>query len=460
MSNKIHICCGFYGVFWIFCVQRVAPLFLWPVFERRNKMKISLLTIGAMGDTQPFVALAVRLKQQGHAVRLAARPDFAPLAAAYDIEFAPLGNTYKSLLRNEEVATAIGSGNMLRMLIKQASDTHQRQAFFEGLDRDTLGAVSGAQAIIYKSSWLPFLSIAEKLGVPAAAAMFMPLTPTRDFPSFLIGGGKDRGMAINSLNWLITEQLIWQVARSFDNKLRHNMLGLKQLPFFGPSARRLARTPLYYAYSPTVLPRPADWPERILVTGYWQSAPPPGWTPPAELVAFLESGPPPVYVGFGSMPSGNAQNTLKIILKALELSRQRGVLLAGWAGIGEGTKLPDYAFGIQSIPHGWLFPRVHAVVHHGGAGTTGAGLCAGVPSVITPFVADQPNWARRVEALGVGPRPIAFAKLTAELLANALHETSGHAMRQRAADLGKLLRSEDGVGTTIDSFAHYCDARA
>jgi sterol 3beta-glucosyltransferase len=434
-------------------------LFLWPVFERRNKMKISLLTIGAMGDTQPFVALAVGLKQRGHAVRLAARPDFAPLAAAYDIEFAPLGNPYKSLLKNEEVATAIGSGNMLRMLIKQASDTHQRKAFFEGLDTDTLRAVSGADAIIYKSSWLPFFSIAEKLGVPAAAAMFMPLTPTRAFPSFLIGGGEDRGMAINSLNWLITEQLIWQVARSFDNKLRRNMLGLKQLPFFGPSARRLARTPLYYAYSPTVLPRPADWPKRIHVTGYWQSAPPPGWTPPADLVDFLESGPPPVYVGFGSMPSGSAENTLKIILKALELSRHRGVLLSGWAGIGEGTKLPDYAFGIQSIPHSWLFPRMHAVVHHGGAGTTGAGLSAGVPSVITPFVADQPNWARRVEALGVGPRPIAFAKLTAELLANALHETSGHAMRQRAVDLGKLLRSEDGVGTTIDSFAHYCDAR-
>jgi sterol 3beta-glucosyltransferase len=420
-------------------------------------MKISLLTIGAMGDTQPFVALAVGLKQRGHAVRLAARPDFAPLAAAYDIEFAPLGNPYKSLLRNEEVATAIGSGNMLRMLIKQASDTHQRKAFFEGLDTDTLRAASGADAIIYKSSWLPFFSIAEKLGVPAAAAMFMPLTPTRAFPSFLIGGGVDRGMAINSLNWLISEQLIWQVARNFDNKMRRDFLCLPRLPFLGPSAPRLERTPLYYAYSPTVLPRPADWPKRIRVTGYWNSAPPPGWTPPADLVAFLESGPPPVYVGFGSMPSGNAQNTLKIILKALELSRQRGVLLSGWAGIGEGTKLPDYAFGIQSIPHSWLFPRVHAVVHHGGAGTTGAGLCAGVPSVITPFVADQPNWARRVEALGVGPRPIPFAKLTAELLANALRETSGHAMRQRAADLGKLLRSEDGVGTTINSFAHYCD---
>ncbi|MGO9935451.1 MAG: glycosyltransferase [Steroidobacteraceae bacterium] len=422
-------------------------------------MKISLLTIGAMGDTQPFVALAVGLKQQGHTVRLAARPDFAPLAASYNIEFSPLGNPYKSLLRNEEVATAIGSGNMLRMLMKQASDTHRRKAFFEGLDTDTLSAVSGAEAIIYKSSWLPFLSIAEKLGVPAAAAMFMPLTPTRAFPSFLIGGGADRGMAINSLYWLITDQLIWQVARSFDNKLRRDLLGLKQLPFFGPSAHRLERTPLYYAYSPAVLPRPADWPARVRVTGYWHSAPPPGWTPPADLVAFLESGPPPVYVGFGSMPSGNAEDTLKMILKGLELSRHRGVLLSGWAGIGEGTKLPDYAFGIQSIPHCWLFPRMNAVVHHGGAGTTGAGLCAGVPSVVTPFVADQPNWARRVEALGVGPRPIPFANLTAELLANALRETSDHAMRQRAADLGRLLRSEDGVGTAIDSFAHYCSTR-
>jgi sterol 3beta-glucosyltransferase len=422
-------------------------------------MKISLLTIGAMGDTQPFVALAVGLKQQGNAVRLAARPDFAPLAASYDIEFAPLGNPYKSLLRSEAVATAIGSGNMLRMLIKQASDTHQRKAFFEGLATDTLRAVSGAEAIIYKSSWLPFRSVAEKLGVPAAAAMFMPLTPTCAFPSFLIGGGEDRGMTINALNWLITEQLIWQVARSFDNKLRRELLGIRQLPFFGPSARQLERTPLYYAYSPTVLPRPADWPQRIHVTGYWHSAPPPGWTPPADLVAFLDSGPPPVYVGFGSMPSSSAENTLKIILQALELSGQRGVLLSGWAGIAEGTKLPDYAFGIQSIPHSWLFPRMHAVVHHGGAGTTGAGLCAGVPSVVTPFVADQPNWARRVEALGVGPRPIPFAKLTAELLAGAIRETSGLAMRQRAADLGTLLRSEDGVGTMIDSFTRYCDAR-
>jgi sterol 3beta-glucosyltransferase len=419
-------------------------------------LKITLLTIGAMGDTQPFVSLAARLKQQGHSVKLAARPDFAGLAASYGIEFVSLGNPYKSLLKSEGVATAIGSGNMFRMIVKQASDSNQRKAFLEGLDTGAIRAVEGAEAIIYKSSWIPFYSIAQKLGVPSAAAMFMPLTRTAAFPSFLIGGGKDRGTTINSLLWRITEQFIWQVSRNFDNKMRGEMLDLPRVPFWGPSARQLERTPLYYAYSPTVIPRPADWPDRIHVTGFWFSEPPPGWTPPADLVAFLEGGTPPVYVGFGSMPSGSAEDTLKLILKALELSHQRGVLLSGWAGIGEDRKLPEYAFGVESVPHSWLFPRMSAVVHHGGAGTTGAGLRAGVPSIVTPFVADQPNWARRIEALGVGPRPIPFRELTADLLADAIRQaTSDTAMRQRASALGEQIRSEDGVGTTVDLFMSF-----
>jgi sterol 3beta-glucosyltransferase len=419
-------------------------------------LKISLLTIGAMGDTQPFVSLAVRLKQQGHAVRLAARPDFAELAASYNIEFVPLGNPYKSLLRSEEVATAIGSGHMLKMIVKQASDANQRKAFLDRLDTDAMRAVESAEAIIYKSSWIPFYSIAEKLGVPSASAMFMPLTRTRSFPSLLIGGGKDRDAIINSLLWRITEQFVWQVSRNFDNKMRRELLGLSPLPFWGPSARQLERTPLYYAYSPAVIPRPADWPDRIHVTGFWFSDPPPGWRPPSDLVDFMKSGPPPVYVGFGSMPSGSAEDTLKLILKALELSRQRGVLLSGWAGIGEERTLPEYAFGVQSIPHSWLFPQMSAVVHHGGAGTTGAGLRAGVPSIVTPFVADQPSWARRIEALGVGPGAIPFRELTADLLADAIRQTtSDTAMRQRASDLGEQIRAEDGVGTTVDLFLSF-----
>lgn len=416
-------------------------------------MKISVLTIGAMGDTYPFVALAARLKALGHSVRLAARPDFAQLAASHGIEFAPLGNPYKSVMRDQEVAAAVGSGSLWK-IVKQASDPRQRQAFFERLDTDTMKAVEGAEAIIYKSSWIPFYAYAEKLGVPCVAAMLMPLTRTRSFPSFLLGGGKDRGKFVNSLLWRVTEQFIWQVARKYDTKLRRGMLNLPPLPYFGPDKRfEKEQVPLLYAYSPAVLPRPADWSERIHVTGYWFTDAPSGWAPGPELAAFIEDGPPPVYIGFGSMTGGDPKGTLEMILEALELSRQRGIILAGWAGLGEDKALPEYAYAAQSVPHSWLFPRVAAVVHHGGAGTTAAGLRAGVPSVLIPFVADQPAWAIRVAELGAGPRPIPFKELTAERLADAIGQAVSDAMmRESAGRIGERIRAEDGVGAAVEIF--------
>ena len=415
-----------------------------------------MLTIGAMGDTQPFIALAARLKSLGHSVRVAARPDFASLAASYGVEFAPLGNPYQSVMRDREVAAAVGSGSLLKVL-RQGADRKQRQTFFERLDTDTLKAVEGAEAVIYKSSWIPFHAYAEKLGVPCVAAMFMPLTPTRSFPSFLLGGGKDRGRIINALLWRITEQFVWQVARKFDTKVRRELLNIAPLPLFGPAKRyERQQIPLLYAYSPAVLPRPSDWPARIHVTGYWFADPPKEWTPPPKLVDFLESGPKPIYVGFGSMTGGDPEGTLTMILRALDRSHQRGILLSGWAGLGDGRNLLDNAFIVQSVPHSWLFPRVAAVVHHGGAGTTGAGLRAGVPSVLTPFLADQPSWARRVEQLGVGPHPTPFRELTAEWLANAIQQaTSDEAMRQRAVGIGQRIRAEDGVGTAAEVFLNY-----
>lgn len=423
-------------------------------------MKISILTIGAMGDTQPFVALAARLKSLGHAVTLAARPDFASLAATYEIEFAPLGNPYKSIMRNQQVAAAVGSGS-LRKIIKQGFDQGQRQAFFEGLDTDTRNAVKGAEAIIYKSSWIPFHAYAEKLGVPCVSAMLMPLTRTRAFPSFLLGGAKDRGVIMNSLLWRVTQQFVWQVARKYDSMVRRELLDLPPLPFFGPAKRHeREQLPLLYAYSPAVLPRPVDWHERIHVTGYWFADLPNGWEPPPELSAFLDDGPPPVYVGFGSMTGGDPEGTLKTVLEALELSRQRGVLLSGWAGLGDGYKLPEYACAVRSVPHGWLFPRMAAVIHHGGAGTTGAGLRAGIPSILIPFVADQPGWAKRVAELGAGPRPIPFKELTAERLADAIRQTtSDGTIRESARRVGEHIRAEDGLGRATEIILSHIDRK-
>jgi len=198
-----------------------------------------------------------------------------------------------------------------------------------------------------------------------------------------------------------------------------------------------------------VIPPPTDWPDYIQVTGYWFLEPPTGWEPPSDLVKFLQAGPPPVYVGFGSMLSRKPEETADLILTALANTGQRAVLSSGWGGLKK-ENLPETVFMVGSIPHIWLFPRMAAVVHHGGAGTTGAGLHAGIPSIITPFFGDQPFWGHRVYELGVGPKPIPRQRLTVESLAEAIHAAvSDAAIRKNAAHLGKLIRAEDGVARAV-----------
>ena len=416
-------------------------------------MRIVLITIGARGDTEPFVALAVRLMREGHSVRLAARPDFAGLAAAYGVDFAPLGRPYQPFITGAAEASALGSGHLLHQL---RYGLKQRQYFSDRLSQDAWQTAQGAEAIIYKYSWTAGYTIADKLGVPSAAAMLFPLTRTNAFPSFLVGKGADRGPLFNRALWGITGQVVWQLLRHEDTKLRRQ-LGLRPLPPWGPVARQEREAmPVYYAYSPAVLPRPADWPHRVQVTGYWFLDPPPRWQPPDGLIGFLQDGPRPVSIGFGSMTSHNPQATLQLALQALALSGQRGVLLSGWAGLGKDHDLPGHVFAADSIPHSWLFPQMSAVVHHGGAGTTGAGLRSGVPAVITPLAADQPSWARVVHQLGAGPAPIPFPSLTAERLAAAIRQavTDQH-MRHRAAELGTRIRAEDGPGRTAELFTRH-----
>jgi UDP:flavonoid glycosyltransferase YjiC (YdhE family) len=204
-----------------------------------------------------------------------------------------------------------------------------------------------------------------------------------------------------------------------------------------------------YGFSTHVVPRPTDWDESVHVTGYWFLEGSADWHPPDELAAFLTSGPPPVYVGFGSMGALESGDTAGIVLEALRLAGQRGVVLTG-AGEGIRHKTPDNILAVGTVPHDWLFPRVAAVVHHGGAGTTAAGLRAGVPSVLVPVFADQPFWGRRVADLGVGPEPIPHCRLAAERLARAIGlAVSDEPMRRRAAELGRAIRAEDGVSRAV-----------
>ena len=230
--------------------------------------------------------------------------------------------------------------------------------------------------------------------MPYAGVALWPATPTRAFPAvFLADRAGDLGL-LNRASHLAVEQLFWQPFRAEINRWRIRRLGLPTLPVAGPYRRlRRERVLQLCAYSPTVVPVPADWPVEHPVTGYWYLDRSDGWTPPAELAAFLAAGPPPVYVGFGSMIGRSPQQQTSLVLDALRRSGQRGLISGGWTGLGAGEsgELAPDVHVVGEVPHDWLFPRCSAVVIHGGAGTTAAALRAGVPTVVAPTTATSPT---------------------------------------------------------------------
>jgi UDP:flavonoid glycosyltransferase YjiC (YdhE family) len=207
--------------------------------------------------------------------------------------------------------------------------------------------------------------------------------------------------------------------------------------------------PVLYGFSRHVVPVPVGGARERHVTGYWWLPASGSWRPPEALEAFLAADGPVVSIGFGSMASEDPAALTELVLGAVRAAGVRALLLTGWGGLTSIAQT-DEVFVADSIPHEWLFPRMTAVVHHGGAGTTGAAFRAGVPAVVVPFTVDQPFLASRVAALRTGPTPIRRKRLTQERLADALHRAvTDEAMRVRAAELGASVRAEDGVGEAV-----------
>jgi sterol 3beta-glucosyltransferase len=218
----------------------------------------------------------------------------------------------------------------------------------------------------------------------------------------------------------------------------------------------LHAAPTLNGYSAYVAPRPADWPPSQYITGFWFLDEETQWQPPDDVRAFIAAWPAPVYVGFGSATGSDAQRLTQMIVDALRQTGQRGIIAQGWAGL-HASDLPGSIYQLTSAPHSWLFPRVAGVVHHGGAGTTAAGLRAGVPSFLIPHFADQPYWARRVNELGVGPMPVSRNKLTVQALAHGIEQmVNDNEMRARAAVLGQKIRAEDGVAKAVSLIDQLC----
>ncbi|NUB20165.1 glycosyltransferase [Azospirillum formosense] len=407
-------------------------------------MRFTIVTYGSQGDIRPYVALGKGLRAAGHSVAFPADREFRDLIERHGLDYSPLSGDLRAVTGSREADGLFRDGinpvKMMRALLRLGQD--------HALDwtREYWEAARGSDAII--ASGLAFytgVAVAEKLGVPVVGTALQPMAPTRAFPPPMMPPRRFPGVVNYALH-LAMMQLVWQTFRAPTNRARRAVLGLKP-SFIGPGPLLMtAKWPMPYAFSTHALPRPDDWPDFIRATGFWFLDEADAYTPPPDLAAFLESGPPPVYVGFGSMAGFDPAETTRLVVAAL--NGRRAVLSAGWGGIDR-SALPETVHGLESAPHDWLFPRMSAVVHHGGAGTTAAGLRAGVPAVGVPFMGDQPVWGARLHDLGVAPPPLPRRTLTAEGLARAIEATGDPGLRGRAAALGARIRAEDGVGNAV-----------
>jgi sterol 3beta-glucosyltransferase len=444
-------------------------------------MKITILAYGTRGDVQPYLALGVALARAGHRVRLAAPQMFAGMAADYIralpdygagwLEFQALAGDPTNLMRaasstNPLMAPLPASVRMGLTVVGYVAPV-VRQLF-----QQTRTACADADLVVH--SLLTTVlghQIARERGLPDVSALIFPVfMPTGQFPNPLFSpwpawmrvfGRRAAGFGrrYHYLTHREFNRAFWHGNRLAISLLRRrdpDIAPLEEWPFDfpGPELPAPARpTPVIYGISRHALPCTADRSMGQRMTGYWFLDAPPGWQPPADLVRFLGDGPPPVFIGFGSVISREAARLAHAAIEALRLTGQRGVLLRGWGGLDPSSlreALPRQVYLLDHAPFDWLFPRVAAAVHHGGMGTTASALRAGIPQMAAPFTFDQPFWGRQVHALGVGPAPASHEQLTARGLAEGIEQMLGDgSLRCSARALGEKIRAEDGLGNAV-----------
>jgi sterol 3beta-glucosyltransferase len=404
--------------------------------------RITILTVGSRGDVQPYVALGLGLKAAGHSVAVATADQFAGFVTKYGLEHRPVSAEFLELANSKQGAQALsGKASSRLSLMRQVMPMLRRML------EHAWRAAQDSQAIIYHPKAMGGYHIAEKLNIPGFLAIAVPaFSPTGQFANPLLTTA-NLGPILN--RWTHQFLMFASIApyRSLINQWRKDTLGLP--PFKDDSMLRGQPVPKLYFYSPQLVSTPVDWDSASAATGFWFLNQQNGWQPSPELARFLEAGPAPVYVGFGSMPAENAEAKARVVVEAVRQASQRAVLATGWGGLAAQNGAQDI-FALDAAPHDWLFPRMAAVVHHGGAGTTGEGLRAGKPTIICPFFGDQPFWGKRVAALGVGPEPIPQKQLTAERLAQAIRAATDAGMRARAEVLGAKIKAENGVQRAVE----------
>ncbi|CAI0559595.1 unnamed protein product [Linum tenue] len=423
-------------------------------------LQIVMLIVGTRGDVQPFVAIAKRLQEDGHRVRLATHANFKDFVLTAGLEFFPLGGDPKVLAGYMVKNKGFFPSGPSEIPVQRQQ---MREIIFSLLPACTdpdpeTNIPFRAEAIIANPPAYGHTHIAEALKVPLHVIFTMPWTPTSEFPHPM---SRVKQPVANKLSYQIVDAFIWLGIRDLINEFRKKQLKLRRVTYLSGNYSSPPELPYGYIWSPHLLPKPKDWGPKIDVVGFCFLDLASGYVPPDDLVQWLEGGDPPVYVGFGSLPVQEPEKMTQMIVKALELTGQRGIINKGWGGLGNYgypacsfavAQPKDSIYLLDNCPHDWLFLRCKAVVHHGGAGTTAAGLKAACPTTIVPFFGDQPFWGDRVHARGVGPAPIPVDEFTTEKLVDAIKFMLDPNVKQQAVEIAKAMENEDGVTGAVKAF--------
>ncbi|KAM0496662.1 hypothetical protein ACHAP8_007240 [Fusarium lateritium] len=421
-------------------------------FKPQKSMKITCLTIGSRGDVQPYIALCRGLLAEGHKPRIATHGEFQGWIESHGIEFARVEGDPGELMR-----LCIENGTFTWAFLREANSTFR--GWLDDLLDSAYTACEGSELLIESPSAMAGIHIAEKLGIPYFRAFTMPWTRTRAYPHAFIMPEHKMGGAYNYMTYVMFDNIFWKATAYQVNRWRNKTMGL---PSTSLEKMQPNKVPFLYNFSPSVVAPPLDFSDWIRVTGYWFLNEGGDWEPPQDLQDFIAKarvdGKKIVYVGFGSIIVKDPAKMTKEVIDAVLKADVRCILSKGWSDRispkddpskprPEEPVMPAEIHVIKSAPHDWLFSQIDAAAHHGGSGTTGASLRAGIPTIINPFFGDQFFFATRVEDLGVG---VWVRKWGTNSFGRALWEvTRNERMIVKARVLGEQIRSESGVDNAI-----------
>ncbi|KAH9049860.1 glycosyltransferase family 1 protein [Lactarius hengduanensis] len=416
------------------------------------------LTIGSRGDVQPYIALGRGLQKEGHRVTIVTHEEYKEWVTGFGLEHRTAGGDPGALMK-----LSVENKMFSPQFFKESLSNFR--TWLDDLLVDSWEQCKDVDVILESPSAMAGVHIAEALHIPYFRTFTMPWTKTKEFPHAFLGPPVE-SPTFNAASYVLFDNVLWTATSSQINRWRKNTLGIGHTDM-GHLAQ--SKIPFIYNFSQAVVPKPLDWGDATVVSGYWfLDNPELGWSPPQSLVDWMakarNDGKPIVYIGFGSITVPNPKLVTERIIRGVLKSGVRAIISKGWSarmskGGDEDVVFPEECYSLDKVPHDWLFPQIDAALHHGGAGTTGASLrgetslSPGIPTLIRPWFGDQFFWASRVQKLGAG---IKLNSLHSKEVSQALKKaTSDRVMKEKATSVGERIRQEDGVRTAISTIYTY-----